>query len=172
MKQTKKKTTINSLNKLIDERIKELLPHLIKEAVDTAVSVVLEQTSKESHSQIKESSDTPLMDILQSQGNGEVRKQPTQKNTIKTGNPALDAVLNETAGGLPTGNTSSEYRNLMNKEMFTSNDMGAFPSVKQKTVDTMRGNHGATIDSSSTVGKAIDAAMNRDYSELVKRFKK
>ena len=94
-----------------------------------------------------------------------------KSNRKFTNNKALNDILNETVGGITKDDTSeqvenvkSDYRNLMNKEMFGTNEMGTVlskgqsPNVAAQTV----GNTGARPS------KELAGVLNKDYSSVLK----
>ena len=140
----------------------EIIRKVVREEVKKAIRSELKKPVTENKSSFKdlmEDTDTP-------------KQQKNQRQFTK--NKALNDILNETIGGIPQdGSTEavdkqSDYRNLMNKEMFDSGDMGALlnrgkqPNVAQTTV----GNSGARPT------KALQGVLNKDYSAVLKAMDK
>jgi hypothetical protein len=85
-------------------------------------------------------------------------------------NPMINQILNETRGGIPQGDGGFRTMN------FGQGDMG---SIVGKTAIAEKMGYGEMTKGPSPTGLGvntgvaeIDKALNRDYSELVKRFKK
>jgi hypothetical protein len=163
-----KNKKIQALNRYIEAKIKAMIPDLVKEEVENQLKLILESSNPQPNMMNESGIDTPM-------------KHPNQSNgtDIRTGNSVLDNILKSTKGGImhdaaPGSTIQESYDNLMGKDVFTSNDMNSLPSVQQqnKSVNNIAGHSGRRIDSNSAVGTAIEKAMNRDYTELVKRFNK
>ena len=85
-------------------------------------------------------------------------------------NPMINQILNETRGGIPQGDGGFRTMN------FGQGDMG---SIVGKTAIAEKMGYGDMTKGPQPTGLGvntgvaeIDKALNRDYSELVKRFKK
>jgi hypothetical protein len=85
-------------------------------------------------------------------------------------NPMINQILNETRGGIPQGDGG--FRTMS----FGQGDMG---SIVGKTAIAEKMGYGDLAKGTSPTGLGVntgvaelDKAFNRDYSELVKRFKK
>jgi hypothetical protein len=85
-------------------------------------------------------------------------------------NPMINQILNETRGGIPQGDGG--FRTMS----FGQGDMG---SIVGKTAIAEKMGYGDLAKGPSPTGLGVntgvpelDKALNRDYSELVKRFKK
>jgi hypothetical protein len=85
-------------------------------------------------------------------------------------NPMINQILNETRGGIPQGDGGFRTMN------FGQGDMG---SIVGKTAIAEKMGYGDLAKGPSPTGLGVntgvaelDKAFNRDYSELVKRFKK
>jgi hypothetical protein len=85
-------------------------------------------------------------------------------------NPMINQILNETRGGIPQGDGG--FRTMS----FGQGDMG---SIVGKTAIAEKMGYGDLAKGPSPTGLGVntgvaelDKAFNRDYSELVKRFKK
>lgn len=202
----KKSALFEMINKLIDIRIKKILPGIVKEEVEAYILLLNEQLTEQPESNSKKSELSSMVTLSESVAPVEAPRQFSrpvpQKPAIRTGNSKLDeAILSAGSRKEYESNTGfgmvsqmeegfnrmafaqesmqsgfEEYPNLMNKPAFTQNDMGALPSINQSkpmyTVDTMTGADGRRISSDSYAGQLVNSVMNRDYSELVKRFKK
>jgi hypothetical protein len=85
-------------------------------------------------------------------------------------NPMINQILNETRGGIPQGDGGFRTMN------FGQGDMG---SIVGKSAIAEKMGYGDLAKGPSPTGLGVntgvaelDKAFNRDYSELVKRFKK
>ena len=111
------------------------------------------------------------------------RKPKVQKQYTK--NAALNAILNETAGEIEAGN--QEYP-TMNQQVYTADSSQGFdraslaakmgygdmnpsgtPSIQEMIPRT---NVAGGINHATSVDPGVAKALTRDYSELVKKFKK
>jgi hypothetical protein len=98
--------------------------------------------------------------------------QPNQTAPTKqySKNPMINQILNETRGGIPQGDGGFRTMN------FGQGDMG---SIVGKSAIAEKMGYGEMAKGPQPTGLGvntgvaeIDKALNRDYSELVKRFKK
>jgi hypothetical protein len=97
-----------------------------------------------------------------------VKEKLPQKTFSK--NPMINQILNETRGGIPQGDGGFRTMN------FGQSDMGSIVgrtaiADKMGYGDLARGPQPTGLGVNTGVAE-IDKALNRDYSELVKRFKK
>jgi len=164
-----------------EEALKTLKGIIRKEVKRQLSGIVKETVQKELYGLLAEIAEEKRGDSITefSQPNN-----TNHKPKIKTGNPIIDSVLEETDGGVPSDPADraytqmiNEYRNLMDKEMFTSGDMSAIMNSGPTTVaapatQTTVGIEGNRLNTTTEAGKAVASALTRDYSELVKRFKK
>ena len=140
----------------------EIIRKVVREEVQKAIRSEFKKPVNDNTSSFKE-----LM-------NDKVKPKSVSRpksNRKFTNNKALNDILNETVGGITKDDTSeqvenvkSDYRNLMNKEMFGTNEMGAVlskgqsPNVAAQTV----GNTGARPS------KELAGVLNKDYSSVLK----
>lgn len=200
MKQKNKKNLIAELvNKLVDARIKKILPEMVKNEVNSYILLLNEQIEEKNDVANKPKATPSMMNMV----NESVQREPMsvreeafpqrKKPQVKTGNPAIDAVLTQTDSrreyeknsgfalssqmeGTPSfapmiQEGMEEYPNLMNRQVFTHKDIGMIHKPVA-TVDTMISAEGKRVSSDSYAGQLVNSVMNRDYTELVKRFKK
>ena len=158
---------LKAIQILIKEELKEQLPALIKETVRAEVKKLIAEGKQPAKSQpIGLSMAKAILeddDVLES-----VKEKVEQKKFSK--NPMINQILNETRGGIPQGDGG--FRTMS----FGQADMG---SVVGRTAvadkmgygDLARGPQPNGLGVQTGVAE-IDKALNRDYSELVKRFKK
>jgi hypothetical protein len=158
---------LEAIQILIKEELKEQLPALIKEGVKAEMKKMLSETKVAPKPQSKGISmakailgDEPIQESV----------QPKQAHTKQfSKNPMINQILNETAMAPSTGDG---YRTMS----FGQGDMG---SIVGRTAIAEKMGYGDLAKGPSPTGLGvntgvaeIDKALNRDYSELVKRFKK
>ena len=158
---------LKAIQILIKEELKEQLPALIKETVRAEVKKLIAEGKQPAKSQpIGLSMAKAILEddtIIES-----VKEKVEQKKFSK--NPMINQILNETRGGIPQGDGGFRTMN------FGQGDMG---SIVGKTALAEKMGYGDMTKGPSPTGLGvntgvaeIDKALNRDYSELVKRFKK
>jgi hypothetical protein len=159
---------LEAIQILIKEELKEQLPALIKEGVKAEMKKMLSETKVVQKPQSKGISmakailsDEPIQESVQS------KPTPTKQYSK---NPMINQILNETRGGIPQGDGGFRTMN------FGQGDMG---SIVGKTAIAEKMGYGEMAKGPQPTGLGvntgvaeIDKALNRDYSELVKRFKK
>jgi len=159
---------LKAIQILIKEELKEQLPALIKETVRAEVKKLIAEgnqpakpkTTGLSMAKAMMEDDTIVESIEQ--------KIVPQKQYSK--NPMINQILNETRGGIPQGDGGFRTMN------FGQGDMG---SIVGKNAMAEKMGYGEMAKGPQPTGLGvntgvaeIDKALNRDYSELVKRFKK
>jgi hypothetical protein len=158
---------LKAIQILIKEELKEQLPALIKETVRAEVKKLIAEGKQPAKSQpIGLSMAKAILEddvVMES-----VKEKVEQKKFSK--NPMINQILNETRGGIPQGDGGFRTMN------FGQGDMG---SIVGKTALAEKMGYGDMTKGPSPTGLGvntgvaeIDKALNRDYSELVKRFKK
>ena len=158
---------LKAIQILIKEELKEQLPALIKETVRAEVKKLIAEGKQPAKPQpIGLSMAKAILEddvIIES-----VKEKVEQKKFSK--NPMINQILNETRGGIPQGDGGFRTMN------FGQGDMG---SIVGKTALAEKMGYGDMAKGPSPTGLGvntgvaeIDKALNRDYSELVKRFKK
>ena len=158
---------LEAIQILIKEELKEQLPALIKETVRAEVKKLIAEGKQTAKPQpIGLSMAKAILEddtIIES-----VKEKVEQKQFSK--NPIINQILNETRGGIPQGDGGFRTMN------FGQGDMG---SIAGRTAVADKMGYGDMIKGPSPTGLGvntgvaeIDKALNRDYSELVKRFKK
>ena len=159
---------LEAIQILIKEELKEQLPALIKEGVKAEMKKMLSETKIAQKPQSKGISmakailgDEPITESV-------APKAVPQKQFSK--NPMINQILNETRGGIPQGDGGFRTMN------FGQGDMG---SIVGRTAIADKMGYGDLAKGPSPTGLGVqtgvpelDKALNRDYSELVKRFKK
>ena len=159
---------LEAIQILIKEELKEQLPALIKEGVKAEMKKILSETKVAVKPQTKGISmakailgDEPIQESVQT------KTVPTKQYSK---NPIINQILNETRGGIPQGDGGFRTMN------FGQGDMG---SIVGKSAIAEKMGYGEMAKGPQPTGLGvntgvaeIDKALNRDYSELVKRFKK
>jgi hypothetical protein len=159
---------LKAIQILIKEELKEQLPALIKESVQKEVKRLLSegkqpvQPKNTGLSMAKAMmEDEPIQESVQ-------QKHAPHKQFSK--NPMINQILNETAMAPATGDGGFRTMN------FGQGDMG---SIVGRTAIAEKMGYGDLAKGPSPTGLGVqtgvpelDKALNRDYSELVKRFKK
>jgi hypothetical protein len=159
---------LEAIQILIKEELKEQLPALIKEGVKAEMKKMLSETKVVQKPQSKGISmakaileDEPIIESVQQ------KAAPTKQYSK---NPMINQILNETRGGIPQGDGGFRTMN------FGQGDMG---SIVGKSAIAEKMGYGEMAKGPQPTGLGvntgvaeIDKALNRDYSELVKRFKK
>ena len=158
---------LKAIQILIKEELKEQLPALIKETVRAEVKKLIaegKQTAKPQPIGLSMAKAILEDDVIIES----VKEKIEQKKFSK--NPMINQILNETRGGIPQGDGGFRTMN------FGQGDMG---SIVGKTALAEKMGYGDMAKGPSPTGLGvntgvaeIDKALNRDYSELVKRFKK
>jgi hypothetical protein len=159
---------LKAIQILIKEELKEQLPALIKEGVKAEMKKMLAESKQPAKPKTTGLSMAKAMlddDIIEESVSTNVS---SQKQFSK--NPMINQILNETRGGLPQGDGGFRTMN------FGQGDMG---SLVGRTVIAEKMGYGDLAKGPSPTGLGVntgvaelDKAFNRDYSELVKRFKK
>jgi hypothetical protein len=159
---------LKAIQILIKEELKEQLPALIKETVKAEMKKMIaegKQPAKPKSTGLSMAKammeDETLVESMES-------KVIPQKQLSK--NPMINQILNETRGGIPQGDGGFRTMN------FGQGDMG---SIVGRTAIAEKMGYGDMAKGPSPSGLGVntgvpelDKALNRDYSELVKRFKK
>jgi len=159
---------LEAIQILIKEELKEQLPALIKEGVKAEMKKMLSET-KVAPKPVSKS-----ISMAKAILGDDTIKESVVQNVAPTKqfskNPMINQILNETRGGIPQGDGG--FRTMS----FGQGDMG---SIVGKTALTEKMGYGDMAKGPQPTGLGvntgvaeIDKALNRDYSELVKRFKK
>jgi len=155
---------LEAIQILIKEELKEQLPALIKEGVKAEMKKMLSETKVATKPQSKGISMAKAI----------LEEEPIQKSVVPTKqyskNPMINQILNETRGGIPQGDGGFRTMN------FGQGDMGSIVgksaiAEKMGYSEMAKGPQPTGLGVNTGVAE-IDKALNRDYSELVKRFKK
>ena len=159
---------LEAIQILIKEELKEQLPALIKEGVKAEMKKMLSETKVAPKPVSKSISMAKAILGEDTITESVVQKEVPTKQYSK--NPIINQILNETRGGIPQGDGGFRTMN------FGQGDMG---SIVGRTAIAEKMGYGDVAKGPSPTGLGvntgvaeIDKALNRDYSELVKRFKK
>lgn len=150
---------IQAIQILIKEELKQQLPVIVKEVVGSEMKKILAEKK-----QPKNTGLSMAKAIL-----GDDKPKVVEQKTY-TKNPMINQILNETKAGL---SNDEGYRTMT----FGTNDMG---SIVGRTAMAEKMGYGEFAGGGpqktglgvQTGVAELDKALNRDYSELVKRFKK
>lgn len=159
---------LKAIQILIKEELKEQLPALIKESVQKEVKRLLSEGKQPVQPKNTGLSMAKAMmedeTIVESVASKVVSTKQFSKN------PMINQILNETAMAPATGDGGFRTMN------FGQGDMG---SIVGRTAIAEKMGYGDLAKGPSPTGLGVqtgvpelDKALNRDYSELVKRFKK
>jgi len=159
---------LEAIQILIKEELKEQLPALIKEGVKAEMKKMLSETKIAPKPVSKSISMAKAILGEDTITESVVQKEVPAKQYSK--NPIINQILNETRGGIPQGDGGFRTMN------FGQGDMGSIVgrtaiAEKMGYGDVAKGPQPTGLGVNTGVAE-IDKALNRDYSELVKRFKK
>jgi hypothetical protein len=159
---------LEAIQILIKEELKEQLPALIKEGVKAEMKKMLSETKIAPKPVSKSISMAKAILGDDTIKESVVQKEIPTKQFSK--NPMINQILNETRGGIPQGDGGFRTMN------FGQGDMGSIAgrtavADKMGYGDMARGPQSTGLGVQTGVAE-LDKAFNRDYSELVKRFKK
>lgn len=159
---------LEAIQILIKEELKEQLPALIKEGVKAEMKKMLSEGKVAQKPQSKGISMAKA--ILSEEPIQESVQQKVVSTKQFSKNPMINQILNETAMAPATGDAGFRTMN------FGQGDMG---SIVGRTAIAEKMGYGDLAKGPSPTGLGmntgvpeLDKALNRDYSELVKRFKK
>jgi hypothetical protein len=159
---------LEAIQIIVKEELKEQLPALIKEGVKAEMKKMISEGKVASKPQSKGiSMAKAILEEEPIQKSVQTKTAPTKQYSK---NPMINQILNETRGGIPQGDGGFRTMN------FGQGDMG---SIAGRTAVADKMGYGDMAKGPSPTGLGvntgvaeIDKALNRDYSELVKRFKK
>ena len=159
---------LEAIQILIKEELKEQLPALIKEGVKAEMKKMLSETKVAPKPVSKSISMAKAILGDDTIKESVAEKVVPQKQFSK--NPMINQILNETRGGIPQGDGGFRTMN------FGQGDMGSIAggsalAEKMGYGEMAKGPSPTGLGVNTGVAE-IDKALNRDYSELVKRFKK
>jgi hypothetical protein len=159
---------LKAIQILIKEELKEQLPALIKESVQKEVKRLLSEGKQPV--QPKNTGLSMAKAMMEDEPIQESVQQKHEPHKQFSKNPMINQILNETAMAPATGDGGFRTMN------FGQGDMG---SIVGRTAISEKMGYGDLAKGPSPTGLGVqtgvpelDKALNRDYSELVKRFKK
>jgi hypothetical protein len=159
---------LKAIQILIKEELKEQLPALIKESVQKEVKRLLSEGKQPV--QPKNTGLSMAKAMLEDEPIQESVAQKVVPTKQFSKNPMINQILNETAMAPAIGDGGFRTMN------FGQGDMG---SIVGRTAIAEKMGYGDLAKGPSPTGLGVntgvpelDKALNRDYSELVKRFKK
>lgn len=155
---------LQAIQILVKEEIKQQLPAIIKETVRAEMKKLI----AESKAPVAKPQNTGLSMAKAILGDDTPTKQTKQETFSK--NPLINQILNETKNAV---HNDDGYRTMS----FGQADMG---SIVGRTALAEKMGYGEFAGGGAqktglgvqTGNESLDKALNRDYSELVKRFKK
>jgi hypothetical protein len=159
---------LKAIQILIKEELKEQLPALINEGVKAEMKKMLAEGKQPAKPK------TTGLSMAKAMLDDELIEESVSTQVVPqkqfSKNPMINQILNETRGGIPQGDGGFRTMN------FGQGDMG---SIVGKTAIAEKMGYGDLAKGPSPTGLGVntgvaelDKAFNRDYSELVKRFKK
>jgi hypothetical protein len=159
---------LKAIQILIKEELKEQLPALIKEGVKAEMKKMLAEGKQPAKPK------TTGLSMAKAMLDDELIEESVSTQVVPqkqfSKNPMINQILNETRGSIPQGDGGFRTMN------FGQGDMG---SIVGKTAIAEKMGYGDLAKGPSPTGLGVntgvaelDKAFNRDYSELVKRFKK
>jgi hypothetical protein len=159
---------LKAIQILIKEELKEQLPALIKETVRAEMKKLIAEGKQPAKPK------TTGLSMAKAMLDDELIEESVSTQVVPqkqfSKNPMINQILNETRGGIPQGDGG--FRTMS----FGQGDMG---SIVGKTAIAEKMGYGDLAKGPSPTGLGVntgvaelDKAFNRDYSELVKRFKK
>lgn len=164
---------VKAIQILVKEELKVVLPKLVKEAVKSETAKLLKE-NKELKQQLVAKPQQPSTPTFMDMDVNEGVKQPKQY----TKNAVINDILNQTKPFSQSGiNESVLDRTVSFNTQNVPMGGGMAPDLRQQMAaqmgygDMMRGPQPGGLGV-QTGNQALDKALNRDYSELVKRFKK
>ena len=159
---------LKAIQILIKEELKEQLPTLIREGVKAEMKKMLAEGKQPAKPK------TTGLSMAKAMLDDELIEESVSTQVVPqkqfSKNPMINQILNETRGSIPQGDGGFRTMN------FGQGDMG---SIVGKTAIAEKMGYGDLAKGPSPTGLGVntgvaelDKAFNRDYSELVKRFKK
>ena len=154
---------LKAIQILIKEEIKQQLPKMIKESVQAEMKKMISEGKTPQNNGLSMAKAILDEETIQQEVETKVEKQYSK-------NPMINKILNETKGGIPQGDGG--FRTMS----FGQADMG---SIVGRTAVADKMGYGEFAGGPKPTGlgvqtgnEALDKALNRDYSALLKRFKK
>ena len=157
---------------IVEKELKKQLPKLVKEGVAKALNEN-KQVLRKKQQEPEEDMFSLANAILENERVDEAPKKSLSKN------PVLNEILNETKPFKEGSALEENYKNMDKTIALDSNGApGGIDAIRSQMAAKMGyGDMRSSGPSSSGLGvqtgvPTLDKALNRDYSELVRRFKK
>jgi hypothetical protein len=159
---------LKAIQILIKEELKEQLPALIKEGVKAEMKKMLAEGKQPAKPK------TTGLSMAKAMLDDDMIEESVSNNLVPqkqfSKNPMINQILNETRGGLPQGDGGFRTMNFGQGDMSSIVGRTAI-AEKMGYGDLAKGPQPTGLGVNTGVAE-LDKAFNRDYSELVKRFKK
>lgn len=159
---------LKAIQILIKEELKEQLPTLIKEGVKAEMKKMLAEGKQPAKPK------TTGLSMAKAMLDDDIIEESVSTNTAPqkqfSKNPMINQILNETRGGIPQGDGGFRTMNFGQGDMSSIVGRTAI-AEKMGYGDLAKGPQPTGLGVNTGVAE-LDKAFNRDYSELVKRFKK
>ncbi len=159
---------LKAIQILIKEELKEQLPALIKEGVKAEMKKMLAESKQPANPK------TTGLSMAKAMLDDDIIEESVSTNTSSqkqfSKNPMINQILNETRGGIPQGDGGFRTMNFGQGDMSSIVGRTAI-AEKMGYGDLAKGPQPTGLGVNTGVAE-LDKAFNRDYSELVKRFKK
>jgi hypothetical protein len=163
---------LKAIQILIKEELKEALPKLVKEAVRIETAKLLKENKNLKKQFVNTQSQPTFMDMELNENN----TTNVKPQKIYTKNPILNDILNQTT---PLSKTTTN-ESVMDRTVSFNTQTGAqlgIGGLRAQMANQMGYGDFSTGAQPGGLGvttgnDTLDKAFNRDYSELVKRFKK
>jgi hypothetical protein len=165
---------ILKIKNMVEREVSKQLKSILKE------HVLVERTSLTNmgDGQLTETHNEPMDAFTQAQRALEFDRQsrlstkPT--HNLKTGNTAIDRILNETRGGIPSDSTapviiSDGDLGLMTSKNTHAIGLGVHGSGGGLPIQTL-GTNNKTLDLNNPQGRSLASALTKDYSKLMKNL--
>jgi len=159
---------LKAIQILIKEELKEQLPALIKEGVKAEMKKMLAEGKQPAKPK------TTGLSMAKAMLDDDMIEESVSNNLVPqkqfSKNPMINQILNETRGGIPQGDGGFRTMNFGQSDMSSILGRTAI-AEKMGYGDLAKGPQPTGLGVNTGVAE-LDKAFNRDYSELVKRFKK
>jgi hypothetical protein len=159
---------LKAIQILIKEELKEQLPALIKEGVKAEMKKMLAEGKQPAKPK------TTGLSMAKAMLDDDMIEESVSNNLVPqkqfSKNPMINQILNETRGGIPQGDGGFRTMNFGQGDMSSIVGRTAI-AEKMGYGDLAKGPQPTGLGVNTGVAE-LDKAFNRDYSELVKRFKK
>lgn len=165
---------VKAIQILVKEELKQQLPIIVKEVRKSVLAEMVKQTQTQKAEVRKPSKAKSMLEDIEPLV-GKPKKVVEEKQFTK--NPAINSILNEMAvngyHGAPAESGYEEWPTMGNP--LAGAAAGGSPTFNRASMAAMMG-YGDMAGERTGLGvqtgnEVLDKAFNRDYTELVKRFK-